>query len=379
MDIGFLLFILIVIGAAVLLFTYLQHRESHKTPVQSPYTEALHGLLSGDKTRALQKLRETVQRDTGNIDAYIRLGQLLFEMNEQMRGLKVHRMLTLRADLSNPQRIEVYRALARDYATLGDIPRALECLDQILRISKRDLAALREKQALLEKHQDWAAAFETAQKLQSLDGGVSPRRLALLKVQEGLKLAQKGKERDGRLCLREATKYDTRCPAPFLYWGDSYIREGRIEDAVNIWRRLLERNPAASYIVFDRLASNLFELGRFNEIEQIYRDVLRKHPQNVHAYVALSKFLQKRGDRAESIAVLEDGLEKNPESLWLRRLLVRVYGEQGDTSRLVTLTRDILARVMKEAYEFTCSECRHVTREPLWHCPKCGALDSFGV
>ena len=379
MDIGFLLFILIVVGAAVLLFAYLQHRESHKTPVQTPYTEALHGLLSGDKARALQKLRETVQRDTSNIDAYIRLGQLLFEMNEQMRGLKVHRMLTLRADLSNPQRIEVYRALARDYAALIDIPRALECLDQILRISKRDLPALREKQALLEKHQDWTAAFETAQKLQSLDGGVSPRRLAILKVQEGLKLAQKGKERDGRLCLREATKYDTRCPAPFLYWGDSYIREGRTEDAVNIWRRLLERNPAASYIVFDRLASNLFELGRFNEIEQIYRDVLRKHPQNVHAYAALSKFLEKRGDRAESIAVLEDGLEKNPESLWLRRLLVRVSGEQGDTNRLVTLTRDILARVMKEAYEFTCSECRFVTREPLWHCPKCGALDSFGV
>lgn len=378
-DLGFLLFILLVVIGAILLFIYLQLRGARRVTVQAPYTEALHALLSGDKTRALQKLRETVQRDTNNIDAYIRLGCVLFEMDDQARALKVHRMLALRADLTNVQRTEVYRAIADDYAAMGDIPRALEYLDQILRISKRDLATLRKKQILLEKQQDWAAAFETAQKLRSLNGEVSPRRLAILRSQEGLQLAQKGKEREGRLRFRDAAKFDVRCPAPILYWGDSYIRESRTQDAVNIWKRLLDRNPADSYLVFDRLANNLFELGRFSEIEQIYRDVLRQHPKNVHAYVALSKFLERRGDRTEEIAVLEEGLGKNPESLWLRRRLVRIYGELGDMDRLLVLSRDILARVMKEAYEFTCSECSYVTREALWHCPNCGALDTFGV
>ena len=379
MDLGFLLFILLVIVGAVFLFVHLQQRATRKTTEQSPYTEALHALLSNDKSRALQKLRETVQRDTNNIDAYIRMGYLLFEMGEQMRALKVHRMLALRIDLTNTQRTEVYRALADDYAAMNEIPRALESLDQILRISKRDLAALRKKQALFEKKQDWAAAFETAQKLQSLNGGVSQRHLAILRVHEGLQLTEKGKERDGRLRFREAFKLDSSCPAPLLYWGDSYIREGRIEDAVNIWKRLLDQNPAESYLVFDRLANNLFELGRFNEIEQIYRLVLRTYPKNVHAYVALSKFLEKRGDRSEGIAVLEEGLEKNPESLWLRRRLIRIYGELGDMDRLYALSRDILARVMKEAYEFTCSQCGYVSRGALWLCPKCGVLDSFGV
>lgn len=379
MDTGLLFFILLVIVGAVFLFVYLQRRAARKVAIPSPYTDALHALLSNDKPRALQRLRETVQQDTNNIDAYIRLGYLLFEMNDQERALKVHRMLALRLDLTNAQRIEVYRALANDYAATGDIPRALECLDLILHISKRDLAALAQKQALHEKQQDWAAAFETAQKLRALNGEVSPRHLAILRAQEGLQLAQNGKEREGRLRFREAARLDLRCPAPILYWGDSYLREGRIEDAVNIWKRLLDRNPADSYLVFERLANNLFELGRFNEIEQIYRDVLRTYPKNVHAYVALSKFLEKRGDRTEGIAVLEEGLEKNPESLWLRRRLLRIYGELGDMSRLIALSRDLLSRVMKEAYEFTCSECGYVSRGALWHCPKCGALDSFGV
>ena len=379
MTTGFLLFLLVVVIGAVVVFLYLQRRERRKSTIQSPYTEALHALLIGDQPRALQKFRQTVQGDTSNIDAYIRLGDLHVEMSEHARALKIHRMLTLRVDLTKAQRIEVYRALARDYTEMKDFPRALESLDQIIQLSKQDVEALKAKQALLEKQKNWAVAFETAKKLQSVDGAISYRRLAILKVQEALALAEKGKEREGRLRLREAVKLDGTCPAPFLYWGNSYIREGRIEDAVNTWKKLLDRDPAHSYLVFERLADNLFELGRFGDIEQLYREVLRNHPQNVHAYVALSKFLDKRGDQAESIAVLEDGLDKNPESLWLRRRLIRIYGELGNLDRLRTLSRDTLSRVMKEAYEFTCTECGFVTREALWHCPKCGALDSFGV
>ncbi len=379
MTTGFLLFLFVVVIGAVFVFLYLQRRERRKLTVQSPYTEALHALLIGDQPHALQKLKQTVQGDTNNIDAYIRLGNLHIEMNDYARALKIHRMLTLRVDLTKAQRIDVYRALARDYTVMKDFPRALESLDQILQLSKNDVEALKAKQALLEKQKNWAAAFETAKKLQSVDGAVSFRRLAILKVQEALQIAEKGKEREGRLRLREAVRLDGTYPAPFLYWGNSYIREGRIEDAVNTWKKLLDRDPAHSYLIFQRLADNLFELGRFGEIEQIYREVLRKHPQNVHAYVALSKFLDKRGDQAESITVLEDGLDKNPESLWLRRRLIRIYGELGNLDRLRTLSRDILSRVMKEAYEFTCKECGFVTREALWHCPKCGALDSFGV
>ncbi|MBU1937316.1 tetratricopeptide repeat protein, partial [bacterium] len=254
MTTGFLLFLLVVVIGAVVAFLYLQRRERRKLTVQSPYTEALHALLIGDQPHALQKLKQTVQGDTNNIDAYIRLGNLHIEMNDYARALKIHRMLTLRVDLTKAQRVEVYRALARDYTVMKDFPRALESLDQILQLSKNDVEALKAKQALLEKQKNWAAAFETAKKLQSIDGAVSFRRLAILKVQEALHLAEKGKEREGRLRLREAVRLDGTYPAPFLYWGNSYIREGRIEDAVNTWKKLLDRDPAHSYLIFQRLA-----------------------------------------------------------------------------------------------------------------------------
>ena len=105
MNTGFLLFVLIIIALAIIVFFYLQRRERRKLTVQAPYTEALHALLSGDKNRAMQRLRETVQGDTNNIDAYLRLGDLHFDLGDSARGLKIHRMLTLRVDLTKAQRM----------------------------------------------------------------------------------------------------------------------------------------------------------------------------------------------------------------------------------------------------------------------------------
>ena len=138
-------------------------------------------------------------------------------------------------------------------------------------------------------------------------------------------------------------------------------------------------NPARTFLVFDRLETYLFDLGRFEETEQIYRTVIRENPQNVHAFAALSRFLEKKGDRGDAIAVLHEGLLHNSESIWLRRRLIQLYGEMRDVDHVLGLSREILSRVMKEGYDFHCSNCGYVSREPLWSCPQCSRLDTFNV
>lgn len=376
-DFLFLLVILII--AAIFAYIYVQRRERTRTSPVTPYAEGLRAVLDGDRAKAIQKLREVVSADTSNIDAYLRLGTLFAESGDTPRAIKVHRSLTFRADLTTVQKVEVYRALAEDYVKQGEAPRALEMLELLLSLSKKDRRALERKVELLIQRQEWSGAFEAAQRLASLGGDVAPRLLAVLKVQEGLKLRDAKKERDGRIHFREAIKYDNASVAPYLFWGDSYIRENRAEDAVRIWRRLLSANPAQAHLVFERLETHLFDLGRFSEIEQIYRALIRSYPQNVHAYAALSHFLDKRGDRSDAIAVLTDGLHRNPESLWLRRILVQIYGDIGDSGRAMEIARDILMRVMKTQYEFTCAGCGYVAAEPMWLCPRCQKLDTFNV
>lgn len=380
MTFGALLLVLLLIaGAAGAVAYYMDRRGRGIITRISPYTDGLLAILEVDPMRAIQRLREAVAADTSNIDAYIRLGTLYADTGDLPRAIKLHRSLTLRADMSAKQKLEVYRALANDYMKAGDSTRTLEAVNHLLSQSKKDSWALEMKTNLLSTRGDWNGAFETAVKLNGLGTSASNRRLAVLKTMEGLRLCRENKERDGRIQFREAIKYDFAFVAPYLYWGDSYVREDRTEDAVKIWKRLLEVNSDKSYLVFERLETHLFELGRFSEIEQIYRKVNRDHPQNVHAYTALARFLEKRGDAGDAITVLRNGLEQNPNSLWLRRRLIQLFADVNDVEQVIEMAREILARVMEDHYEFTCSACGYVSHEPLWLCPKCSKLDTFGV
>ncbi len=374
------LFLLVLIGGGIGAAVYFRDwKVRHSITPTTPYAEGLRAILDGDTPKAIQKLRDTVTADTNNIDAYLRLGALYAQGGDLARATKIHRALTLRGDLVDRQKLDIYRALTEDYLSAGDSNRALEAVNQMLAIAKKDTWALQQKSEILASQGQWQAAYATAEKLNGLSTTSTGRRLAILKTLDGERLCSSGKERDGRIQFRQAIKHDATLVAPYLYWGDSYVREHRIEDAVKIWRRLIDVNPAQSYVSFERLESHLFDLGRFSEIEQIYRGVVQSYPQNVHAYAALSRFLRKKGDAGGAITTLRDGLENNPESLWLRRRLIRMYFDVHDVDGVMNMSRDVLSRVMKENYEYACSNCGNVSREPLWVCPKCNKVDSYNV
>jgi lipopolysaccharide biosynthesis regulator YciM len=208
----FLLFLILIAAAAA--YVYVQKRERTREAPVSPYTEGLRALLEKDPIRAMHKLRETVNADSSNVDAYLRLGTLFAETNDLPKAIKIHRLLTFRADLTGAQKVEVYRALAEDYLKAADNARALEALEHILTLSKKDRWSLEKKMELLVAQQDWAGASETAEKLNQAGGNVAPRFMAVLNVQEGLKLCQDKKERDGRIQFREAIKFDSTFAAP---------------------------------------------------------------------------------------------------------------------------------------------------------------------
>ncbi|MEW5994737.1 MAG: tetratricopeptide repeat protein, partial [Candidatus Zixiibacteriota bacterium] len=65
-----------------------------KKPLSSLYVEALRDLLDGKRVAAFSKLRQVVTEDSNNLDAYLRLGQILRENKKPDRALQVHRDLT---------------------------------------------------------------------------------------------------------------------------------------------------------------------------------------------------------------------------------------------------------------------------------------------
>jgi lipopolysaccharide biosynthesis regulator YciM len=375
-----LIYVLIIVAAvilAVILFLLLQTRSRKQRPTVSPYTQALTHLINGETEMAAQKFREAAQKDSSNVDAFLRLGNIYRDTGKVQRAIKIHTELTMRSEITLAQRLEAYKMLALDYLAADNIVRALEYTDTLINQNKKDLWALELKRKLLEQRGDFHGAFDQEKKIQKLKATSDPKQLAMIKSQEAIELLRQEKGRDGRLRFREAIKILPGCALAYLNWGDSYLKEDRVQDAVNVWAKFMEANPDQAYLAFHRMESVLFDLGRFGEMGDHYRKVLDKRPDNVHAIVALARFLTKMGESDQALEVLQDGLDRNPDSLWIRRNMIKIYADTKATHQVLKLAHDILDRVMTEEYTFTCKVCGRTTKEPTWFCPECRSWDSY--
>ncbi len=374
----FLLIAALVILAAI--YYYLRIYQSGK-PVEryTAYSMGLNYLLAGEVEKAREKLLEAVRKDSENLDAYLKLGSLLREKGQVVPAIKVHQSLTVRSDLKAVERVEVLKELALDYEKAGALRRAAEYADRILSMVSDHTWALGFRLRLAEKLQDWTTAFETAKKLNVVSGKKDQTKLALYRVEDGRILMDQGKGKDGRLKCREALKLDRSCAHAYLTLAKSYTLEGREEDAVRELRNLIEANPDQGHLAYDMLEDLYFNLGRFGDLEMLYRQINANRPEDLHTSQALARFLRKKGEVEGALQVCELALEKHPEDLWSRRFMIRTLLETNRTEEIGPLVLEILDRVMEERHRFTCSVCSFHTDEPLWRCPRCSSLGAFNL
>lgn len=343
-----------------------------------PYTQALTFLLTGDKEKALEKLRQVINEDTDNIPAYILYGDILRDSGRTKQAAKIHKELTIRDKVAPAVRNDIYRSLILDYETAKNYKPALACVEEFLSKNKNDIWGLTKKLSILEKIDDWKDALETAKKLQSQTGKGNKAQLAYYKVMEARQLlANHGKDHDVRIMLRSALKIDKTCAWAYLELGDSYIRDNRPEDAISEWKELFKNNPDKAYLCFKKLENTVFELGRFEDLEMIYHKLIKENSQNSKAVVALAHFVERKGKVQQAIQICRDGLLAKPESLWIRRNLFRMLANTKQTEEATKLGLEVIKMVTSDTEEFMCRECGHMIKTPTWLCPKCKKWDSF--
>lgn len=346
---------------------------------QSAYIEAIHLLLEGKKTAALEKLKKSVKMDTDNIMAYIQLGAIYRETGFPVRAAKIHRDLLVRRNISEEEQTSILHHLVLDYQTSGALDLAIETAERLAQRDKKNVENKKLLLALYEQKGDWDKAFFYRQALNKWLKEKDQSILALYKIMSGLKHIEDGAEKDGRIRFREAAKLDKGCVPAYLYWGDSYRHEGRIEDALKIWIELTQKNPSCAHMVFDRLKDVLYELGRYGEIEQIFQNVIKKKPKRPEASIQLIQLLQKQGRLDQAMDLAEQVLDQYPDSVECRTQQVLLLHRQGDFKRAVELAVDVLTQSLNQSKMLVCSECGHESSDPLWHCPNCHAWNSFKV
>lgn len=366
---------IVLLIIAIILVYFLRPKKKIKAGF-TEYTEALNFIISGEKRRALEKLRQAVKKNTANIDAYIKIGDLLRELGQPEQSARIHLDLTVRTNLTNAYQVTIWRSLILDYYASKDYDHALQACNRVLELERNDAWTLSKKTQILEDKGDWPSAFEALKKNRHITKSDKLPVLALYLVEEGGALTQAGKEHEARTRFKEATKLDSKCAPAYLELSESYIREERFSEALSILKRFIRNSPQVAYLAFDHLKQILFDIGHFSEIESIYNDLLKTDPSNLEARLALAAIFEKKGEFRQANDLCQQVLEFDSSNLEAKLHSIRYHAKLGHGDLSVELAEQVASDIFRTRQKFQCKTCGYKADAYFWHCQNCGAWDS---
>jgi len=341
-----LILLVLIFGAISFYFVYDRFFMTPEKKTSAIYVAALKDLLNGKEEAAFSKLRQVVTEDPNNIDAYMRLGQILREHNKPDRALQVHKNLTLRSDLTHQDKLDILYHLVSDYLTLNELKTAEDALQELISLDSKNLWAYSHLLKIQEQGRKWDEAYETAVQILKLESNKSKKPLARFKYNKADRLLKKREYHKSRIIFKEAIGLDPSYVPAYLAIGDSYYEEKRLEDAVNFWNKLIATVPDQAHRAIERLKKTLFELGRFGDIMEICQNIMEHSPRNIKARRTLAEFYKKKGELDLAREYLEQILDDYPDDYETVIELTRVYLEKGDRKKI-----DILFRSLERRWE----------------------------
>ncbi|MGB2696326.1 MAG: tetratricopeptide repeat protein [Candidatus Zixiibacteriota bacterium] len=363
----------------VIVFLVVRFKREKIKPAQLLYIDGLKALLADDVNLAFQKLKQVVSQDTKNVDAYLKLGDIFRKKKIYDKALRIHRELALRRSLSTEEQLDIKKSLALDYMESGNHSQAAAILNEILKLNERDPWAIQLLLSEYEQTGKWDEAFELRSKLFKHKKEKDRSILALYKVYKGKELASQGDYHKARVAYKEGLNYDDMCVPAYIFLGDAYYSEQRLDEAVNYWKKLLQMVPEAGYLVFNKLEKTLYELGSFGEISEIYEQIYKENPKDFHALFALASLDEKKGRSDEAQLKYNQILDIDPSFLPARLSLIRVYQEQNEIEKAKEMVDKLFENLPAKVEYFTCEKCGFSSSEPLWRCPSCREWNSFNI
>ena len=304
MNSFYIIFAVIVIITVVGIAIYFAYKPKKPKKTDSLYTEALNAMLRADKPKAINLLKNIVKQDSDHVDAYLQLGSILRDDDPQ-RALKIHQMLTVRPNLEQNIQIEIYKSLAMDYETIGNLIRSKREAEQILIIDKQNQWALSFLLKLGEKIKDWDYAEDKAKRLQKITGDYNNEELAKYLVYRSEEKINKNEFEAAESLLNDAIKQAPGFGLPYKFLGEIRIANRDLVKAVEYWEKFVNLSPEDSHKVFDNMESALFDLGRYSEVENFYRKVLENDSKNISGSLRLANVLNEKGEDQAAIKLID--------------------------------------------------------------------------
>ncbi len=305
MNIIYLYLILALILSAGILFYYLSNKSVKQPKTDILFTDALNAMVRGDKAKAVGILRQVVKQNSDHVRAYLQLGNILRDENTE-QAIKIHQSLTVRPNLSAEIKVDIHRALANDYKKIGSYNKAKNEAEQILTIEKRNLWSLNFLVEIAKENQNWDEAASWTKQLQKVTGKKNKNDEARFDVYRGLDCLNNSQLEEAKVLFQKAIKTSPNFGLGYRYLGDVYEQTRDLLKALENWKIFAQKDLKGGTIVYGKIESALFDLGRYSEVENFYRKILDLDSSNFEAIIRLANVLDEKGESIAALQLIEN-------------------------------------------------------------------------
>ena len=370
-----IIIIALIVALGLLGLLLLLQRKRGRRSNRNYYVDALHALIEGRQDDALKLLMKAVRLGESSTDAYLQLGNLLRQKGHTDRALQLHKGLMVRRDLSEDEEKAVTVAIADDFDALGRTERAIQTLEQLNR-RRKDPEVMLSLHRLHHRDGDFEKAFSSLRDVGKLDKLYNGAKRAAYLTSVADRLLHDGRSEEAERYLDRARRED-RHSIPALYVsGMQALKVGDLEAAVGNLERLFDADIGYFAEMLPLLKKALFEAGRFQDLERLLTELLKRNPEKTELLTELASFYEKKGEIDEAVRLLEDERELVSADPIASARLASLYLQRGETqaARRTLETVDVES---KNRIIYYCRVCGNVSSAPLNYCSGCSNFDSF--
>jgi len=294
----------------------------------------------------------------------------------------MHQHLLDRADLGVEQRAAALFELGQDYLKAGILDRAEEVFRKLEDGGTKSGVPWTESRRFLldifQQEKDWDKATEMAQRLEKETGESRARELSHFLCEQAASESMNSRPEVARTHLESALEANRKSVRASMQLGDLEKAGGRMDRAIEHWKRVESQNPAFLALVAQRLLEAHREAGKLEEGLTLLMGYLERYPSLDLLDAVFQSTLESQGPEA-AYKLVRDELRRNPTLLGLDRLLeAQIVGTANpDRRRDLELVRNLVHSHTRRLARYRCENCGFKARQFHWLCPACGGWETY--
>ena len=344
-----LIILMLLVVIALIIYSNLKKNPNKIESLKDLYAEGLDMMVSGKRKSAYRNFKTIINRDSNNVRAYLHLGQVLRESGKIKNALKIHNNLLFRTDLSQYEKVELYKNLVFNYEELNNIIESINYCNKILEIDKNNDWAIKYIIKLYRNKDDWSNAIKYLNLYFKKNNKNDSHMLALYEIQRGRSILKNEDFDKARNIFEGALELDENLYIIYYFIGNTYKAESNFKfnraielskidnadtlenielietckkdaqkllgKAIPMWIHFIEYMPHYSWVILPTLKDALQALDRYGDLEKVLIKIKNKDSSNVDIISHLADFYANKGEIDKALETINLGLDKNANSL----------------------------------------------------------------